>query len=95
MFSSCWNRRRTDGAPPPRSGGLAIYGTTADVLALAAALSQSWADVALSGAVTAEQLSSNLESIALGREGIDWPAQAHNVNARMYFGIRPDDDMAQ
>ena len=44
-----------------------------DVLALAAALSQPWADVVLSGAVTLAQLESNLNSIASVREPDDWP----------------------
>jgi aryl-alcohol dehydrogenase-like predicted oxidoreductase len=44
-----------------------------DVLALAAALSQPWADVVLSGAVTPEQLESNVRSIASVREPDDWP----------------------
>ena len=48
-------------------------GTTIDAVALAAALSQPWADVVLSGAVTAGQLESNLKAIALARESADWP----------------------
>lgn len=44
-----------------------------DALALAAALSQSWADVVLSGAVTREQLESNLKAIGLIRGPVDWP----------------------
>ena len=44
-----------------------------DVLALAAALSQPWADVVLSGAVTPAQLESNLKSIASVREPGNWP----------------------
>ena len=43
-------------------------GTTVDRLALAAALWQPWADVVLSGAVTAEQLGSNLRAFALANE---------------------------
>jgi aryl-alcohol dehydrogenase-like predicted oxidoreductase len=41
------------------------YGTTPDALALAAALSQPWADVVLSGAATVGQLRSNLEALEL------------------------------
>jgi aryl-alcohol dehydrogenase-like predicted oxidoreductase len=41
------------------------YGTTPDALALAAALSQPWADVVLSGAATVDQLRSNLEALEL------------------------------
>lgn len=44
-----------------------------DVLSLAAALSQPWADVVLSGAVTPAQLESNLKSIASVRGPGDWP----------------------
>jgi aryl-alcohol dehydrogenase-like predicted oxidoreductase len=40
-------------------------GTTPDALALAAALSQPWADVVLSGAATAAALQSNLAALAL------------------------------
>ena len=47
--------------------------TSIDVIALAAALSQPWADVVLSGAVTTEQLKSNLQAVALTRESADWP----------------------
>ena len=42
-------------------------------VALAAALSQPWADVVLSGAVTPEQLRGNLNAIALSQDGGDWP----------------------
>jgi aryl-alcohol dehydrogenase-like predicted oxidoreductase len=48
-------------------------GMTIDALALAAALSQPWVDVVLSGAVTLEQLDSNVKSIAYAREPDDWP----------------------
>jgi aryl-alcohol dehydrogenase-like predicted oxidoreductase len=47
--------------------------TTIDALALAAALSQPWADVVLSGAVTSDQLESNVTSIAFTRDADDWP----------------------
>lgn len=43
----------------------ARLGTTIDALALAAALAQPWADVVLSGAVTGEQLASNLGAVAV------------------------------
>ena len=48
-------------------------GTTIDRLALGAALSRSWADVVLSGAVTTEQLESNVKALDLVREPDDWP----------------------
>jgi aryl-alcohol dehydrogenase-like predicted oxidoreductase len=45
---------------------LALHaGTTPDALALAAALAQPWVDVVLSGAVTVEQLRSNLVALEL------------------------------
>ena len=47
--------------------------TTIDALALAAALSQPWVDVVLSGAVTVAQLESNLNAIAFEREPTNWP----------------------
>jgi aryl-alcohol dehydrogenase-like predicted oxidoreductase len=47
--------------------------TTIDGLALAAALAQPWVDVVLSGAVTVEQLDSNLKAVALAQETADWP----------------------
>jgi aryl-alcohol dehydrogenase-like predicted oxidoreductase len=43
----------------------ARLGTTIDALALAVALAQPWADVVLSGAVTREQLASNLRALAV------------------------------
>jgi aryl-alcohol dehydrogenase-like predicted oxidoreductase len=47
--------------------------TTIDALALAAALSQPWCDVALSGAVTTAQLDSNLRAVPLANDLTDWP----------------------
>jgi aryl-alcohol dehydrogenase-like predicted oxidoreductase len=47
--------------------------TTIDALALAAALSQPWCDVALSGAVTTAQLDSNVRAIPLANDLTDWP----------------------
>jgi aryl-alcohol dehydrogenase-like predicted oxidoreductase len=57
----------------PLTKEAAARGTSVDALALAAALSQPWADVVLSGAVTLDQLESNVTSIAFAREGDDWP----------------------
>jgi len=51
-------------------------GASVDQLALAAALSQPWADVVLSGAATIDQLHSNLHAIALSGRSIDWPSIA-------------------
>jgi len=52
--------------------------TSIDALALAAALSQPWADVVLSGAVTLEQLHSNVAAVALTRDVSDWPKMAES-----------------
>ena len=53
-------------------------GTTIDAVALAAALSQPWADVVLSGAVTIEQLESNCRAVAFARESAHWPQIAES-----------------
>jgi aryl-alcohol dehydrogenase-like predicted oxidoreductase len=61
------NGRLTDQYGGDRVGPLrrhtASLGVTIDALALAAVLSQDWADVVLSGAVTPEQLQSNLDAL--------------------------------
>jgi aryl-alcohol dehydrogenase-like predicted oxidoreductase len=71
------NGRLTDrpGAEPVQAlrKEAVAHGTTVDALALAAALSQPWADVVLSGAVTREQLESNVTAVAFAREPADWP----------------------
>jgi aryl-alcohol dehydrogenase-like predicted oxidoreductase len=51
----------------------AARATTVDAIALAAALSQPWCDVVLSGAVTTDQLDSNLKAVPLARALTDWP----------------------
>jgi aryl-alcohol dehydrogenase-like predicted oxidoreductase len=50
-----------------------VHGVPADRVALAAVLANQWVDVALSGAVTVEQLRSNVEalSLSLGVEDLD------------------------
>jgi aryl-alcohol dehydrogenase-like predicted oxidoreductase len=53
-------------------------GTTSDALALAAALSQPWVDVVLSGAVTTDQLSSNLRALELVDRATDWPSMSES-----------------
>jgi aryl-alcohol dehydrogenase-like predicted oxidoreductase len=45
-------------------------GTTIDALALTAALAQPWADVVLSGAVTGEQIASNLGALVVGLDEV-------------------------
>jgi aryl-alcohol dehydrogenase-like predicted oxidoreductase len=54
--------------------------TSADVVAIAAALSNSWVDVVLSGAVTPEQLASNLRAVDLAQAAGDWPEIAEPPN---------------
>ncbi len=49
---------------------------TIDALAIAAALSQPWADVVLSGAVTTNQMLSNLNAVNLADRNLEWPAVA-------------------
>ncbi len=51
----------------------AEHGATVDAIALAAALSQPWVDVVLSGAVTTGQLASNLNAVALAGQPMQWP----------------------
>lgn len=51
-----------DGAPPPLLSAARGAGLTPDALALAVALAQPWAPTVLSGAVTTDQLDSNLAS---------------------------------
>jgi aryl-alcohol dehydrogenase-like predicted oxidoreductase len=48
-------------------------GTTIDALALGAAISQPWADIVLSGAVTIAQLESNVTAVAIAQEPTVWP----------------------
>jgi aryl-alcohol dehydrogenase-like predicted oxidoreductase len=48
-------------------------GTTIDALALGAAISQPWADIVLSGAVTIAQLESNLTAVDIAQETTGWP----------------------
>ena len=50
-------------ATGPLGRAAARHGVALDALALAAILSQSWCDVVLSGAVTSQQLDSNLEAL--------------------------------
>jgi len=51
-------------------------GTTVDVAALSAALSQPWTDVVLSGAVTSDQLRSGLPALDFAAQEGDWPSMA-------------------
>lgn len=65
--------RGSDPAIAPLEDEARARETSVDALALAAILSQPWADIVLSGAVTREQLASNLQSLALARAADDWP----------------------
>jgi aryl-alcohol dehydrogenase-like predicted oxidoreductase len=58
------------------ANGRLTEGADGGLVALAAALSQPWADVVLSGAVTIEQLENNLRAVALSQEIVDWPDRA-------------------
>lgn len=55
--------------------------TSIDAVALAAALSQPWADVVLLGAISKEQLESNLNAVPLAQEAADWPHIAEAATA--------------
>jgi aryl-alcohol dehydrogenase-like predicted oxidoreductase len=57
----------------------AAHRTSIDALALAAVLSQPWCDVVLSGAVTIEQLGSNLAAVPLAEKLTDWPDLAESA----------------
>jgi aryl-alcohol dehydrogenase-like predicted oxidoreductase len=71
------NGRLTDRAsaehPIELEKAAAAHQATVDALALAAALSRPWVDVVLAGAVTTEQLDSNVKAVALARQPITWP----------------------
>lgn len=79
------NGRLTERAEGERLAALrkaaVAHHTTVEALALAAAISQPWADVVLSGAVTPEQLDSNLKAIPLAEEQIDCPDVAESPDA--------------
>jgi aryl-alcohol dehydrogenase-like predicted oxidoreductase len=74
------NGRLTDRNSPELPAPLKRYSdalrTSSDVVAIAAALANPWADVVLSGAVAIDQLSSNLRSIQIAETAGDWPAIA-------------------
>ncbi len=66
------NGRLTDrGDVPALTAAASEAGTTPDALALAFVLSQPWVDVALSGAVTAQQLQSNLGALDVDAAPLD------------------------
>ena len=66
------NGRLTDrGDVPALTAAASEAGTTPDALALAFVLSRPWVDVALSGAVTAQQLQSNLGALDVDAAPLD------------------------
>jgi aryl-alcohol dehydrogenase-like predicted oxidoreductase len=69
------DRHATDQISPLKSLAEA-QDTTIDSLALAAALSPPWVDVVLTGAVTVDQLDSNLRGLDVVLEAGSWPAIA-------------------
>jgi aryl-alcohol dehydrogenase-like predicted oxidoreductase len=85
VVQATWNRLESSAGPAlaeAHASGWGVIvkeamanGRLADqaVLAFAAALSQPWADVVLSGAVTSEQLEDNVKSIASMREAGELP----------------------
>jgi aryl-alcohol dehydrogenase-like predicted oxidoreductase len=68
--------RNTSDEALPLTRYAEAHHTSPDTVALAAALSNPWADVVLSGAVTVEQLASNLRAAELAEIGGDWPDMA-------------------
>jgi aryl-alcohol dehydrogenase-like predicted oxidoreductase len=74
------NGRLTDRFALAEAPGLKQYADahrlTTDVVAITAALAQPWADVVLSGAVTVQQLSSNLTAMRASGDAGDWPGIA-------------------
>jgi aryl-alcohol dehydrogenase-like predicted oxidoreductase len=72
-------RNATDEALPLRRYA-DVHHTSPDVVAMAAALSNPWADVVLSGAVTIAQLTSNLRAVDLAETVCDWPRMAEAPN---------------
>ena len=54
------------------------HATSIDAVALGAALSNPWADIVLSGAVTTGQLESNLRAVRLAKKVTEWPALAES-----------------
>jgi aryl-alcohol dehydrogenase-like predicted oxidoreductase len=69
------DRHATDQISPLKFRAEALE-TTVDSLALAAALSPPWVDVVLTGAVTVDQLDSNLRALDFVLEAGNWPAIA-------------------
>jgi aryl-alcohol dehydrogenase-like predicted oxidoreductase len=63
-----------DGTVQPVARRARALGVTMHALAIAAALSQPWVDVVLSGAVTVEQVEGHRAALAISTQNIDWPS---------------------
>lgn len=73
---------RGDGEHTDKLRKLAVaHKTSIDAVALASALSQPWADVVLSGAISTQQLESNLNAVPFAREAAHWPQIAEAATA--------------
>jgi len=68
--------RNTEAPLAPLRDYAASRDTTTDVVALAAAVASPWADIVLSGAVTRDQLASNLRALACAESLDDLPGVA-------------------
>jgi aryl-alcohol dehydrogenase-like predicted oxidoreductase len=77
------------GEVPPLRGLAERLGVTPDALALAAVLSQPWADVVLSGAATVAQLRSNLAALELD-PGIEPELAQPAEDPERYWAARAD-----
>lgn len=66
-------KRNSESQAAPLQRYAAEHHTTTDVIALGAAVTQPWADVVLSGAVTLAQLTSNMGALALTSASRDLP----------------------
>lgn len=73
--------RRSARAASPLKPYADAHGASSDAVAMAAALSNPWVDVVLSGAVTVEQLTSNLRAADLTPSPGSWPAIAETPQA--------------
>lgn len=73
--------RHADESLAPLTHRAAALGTTLDALSIAAALSQPWVDVVLSGAVSRPQLQSHLSALSLRAGDGPWPEIAEQPDA--------------
>lgn len=91
------NGRLAGRSDAPRDAGAELaaqaerLGTSVDALALAAALAQPWADVVLSGAVTAAQLRANLGAREVALDAPAWDALDGLIEAPDAYWARRSD----